>query len=196
MRHEAAAGVKHLDLHLRRLADSADYFGFLFDETDVREAVEKAVASAPSAPCRVRLALGKDGAVTVACTPLASEPDAVRVALDDVPHDRRDVFLFHKTSRRQRYEAARRRHPDVDDVLLVNDRGEVTESTIANVVVRVDGGWVTPPIEAGLLPGIGRGVALEEGTLTERPVTIDDVRTAGELVLISDARGWRRAVLV
>jgi para-aminobenzoate synthetase/4-amino-4-deoxychorismate lyase len=195
MRHDAAEGVKHLDLHLGRLADSADYFGFRFDETDVREAVEKAVAPAPSAPCRVRLALGRDGAVTVACTPLASEPDVVRVALDDVPQDRRDVFLFHKTSRRQRYEAARRRHPDVDDVLLVNDRGEVTESTIANVAVRVDGGWVTPPIEAGLLPGVGRAVALEEGTLTEGLVTIEDVRSAEELALISDARGWRRAVL-
>jgi para-aminobenzoate synthetase/4-amino-4-deoxychorismate lyase len=196
MRHDPAGGVKHLDLHVKRLAASADYFGFRFDETDVLEAVEKAVASAPPAPCRVRLALGKDGATRVACTPLASEPDAVRVALDDVPQDPRDVFLFHKTSRRQRYEDARRRHPDVHDILLVNDRGEVTESTIANVAVRVDGGWVTPPIDAGLLPGIGRAVALEEGTLTECPVTIDDVRSADELALISDARGWRRAALL
>ena len=79
----------------------------------------------------------------------------------------RDVFLFHKTSRRQRYEEARRRHPDADDVVLINDRGEVTESTIANLAARIEGRWVTPPIEAGLLPGIGRAVALEEGSLTE-----------------------------
>lgn len=196
MRHDPEEGVKHLDRHLRRLVASADYFGFRCDETEVREAVEKAVASAPPAPCRVRLALSKDGTVRVVLTPIASEPDVVRVALDDAPQDPRDIFLFHKTSRRQRYEDARRRHQGVDDVLLVNDRGEVTESTIANVAVRVEGKWVTPPIEGGLLPGIGREIALEERILTESPVTIDALRSSEEIALISDARGWRRATLV
>jgi para-aminobenzoate synthetase/4-amino-4-deoxychorismate lyase len=196
MRYDPAEGVRHLDMHLRRLAGSSEYFGFRYDETDAREAVEKTVASAPPAPCRIRLALGKGGTVRVACTPLASEPDVVSVSLDNVPQDPRDVFLFHKTSRRQRYEEARRRHPDADDVVLINDRGQVTESTIANVVVRFDGRWVTPPIEAGLLPGIGRAVALDDGIVTEAPVTIEDLRSAAELALISDARGWRRAVLV
>ena len=196
MRHDAAEGVRHLDRHLGRLSDSADYFGYRYDETEVREAIEKAVASAPASPCRVRLALSKDGTARVVCTPLVSEQDVVRVALDDVPQDPRDVFLFHKTSRRQRYEEARRRHPDADDVVLVNDRAEVTESTIANIAVRMGGRWVTPPIESGLLPGIGRAVALEEGRLAEAPVTIDDLRSSEELTLVSDARGWRRAVLV
>ena len=196
MRYEPAEGVRHLDLHLKRLAASADYFGFRYDETEVREAVEKTVASAPPAPCRVRLALGKDGTVRVACTPLATEPDVVRVGLDDVPQDPRDVFLFHKTSRRQRYEDARSRHADADDVLLINEHGEVTESTIANVAVRMNGRWVTPPIEAGLLPGIGRTVALDDGSVTEAPITIEDLRSSEDLALISDARGWRRAVLV
>ena len=195
MRHDPAEGVRHLDQHLGRLAGSADYFGFRYEETDVREAVEKSVASAPTAPCRVRLALSKDGTVRVACTPLATEPDVVRVSLDDVAQDPRDVFLFHKTSRRERYEEARRRHPDAEDVVLINDRGEVTESTIANIAARIDGRWVTPPIEAGLLPGIGRAVALEDGSLTEAPVTIEDVRSSEEVALVSDARGWRRAVL-
>ena len=194
MRHDAAEGVRHLDLHLRRLSGSADYFGFRYDETEVREAIEKAVASVPSTPCRVRLSLAKDGATRVVCTPVASGSDVVRVALDDVPQDPRDVFLFHKTSRRQRYEDARRRHPDADDVVLVNDRGEVTESTIANVAVRLGGGWVTPPLEAGLLPGIGRAVALEDGSLSEDPISIEELRSADEIALVSDARGWRRAV--
>ena len=71
----------------------------------------------------------------------------------------------------------------------------MTESTIANVAVRIGGEWRTPPIDAGLLPGIGRAVALEDGTLTEVPITIEDLRSAEELALVSDARGWRRAVL-
>lgn len=196
MRLAPADGVRHLDRHLERLAASADYFGFRFDEDETREAVEKSVASAPPVAGRVRLALRKDGTVQVVITPLASEPEPVRVAIDDVPQDPRDVFLFHKTSRRERYEEARRRHPDADDVLLVNDRSELTESTIANLAVRVEGRWVTPPVEAGLLPGIGRAVALEEGRLAEGSVTVEAARSSEEVALISDSRGWRRAVLV
>jgi para-aminobenzoate synthetase/4-amino-4-deoxychorismate lyase len=196
MRLDPADGVRHLERHLERLAASAGYFGFRCDETEVREAVEKTVASAPPVPGRIRLALRKDGTVRVVTTPIASEPDVIRVAIDDVPQDPRDVFLFHKTSLRGRYEEARRRHPDADDVLLVNDRGEITESTIANVAVRIDGRWRTPPIGAGLLPGIGRAVAREEGRLVEGSVTIDETRAAEEIALISDTRGWRRATLI
>jgi para-aminobenzoate synthetase/4-amino-4-deoxychorismate lyase len=196
MRHHPAEGVRHLARHLERLAASADYFGFRFGEDDVREAVEKAVASAPPATGRVRLALRRDGTVQVTITPFPTEEEPVRVAIDHVPQDPRDVFLFHKTSRRERYEDARHRYPDVDDVLLVNDRGEVTESTIANVAARIEGHWHTPPLDAGLLPGIGRAVALEEGRLEEGRLTIDEVRSAEEVAMISDSRGWRRAVLV
>ncbi len=145
---------------------------------------------------RIRLSLRKDGTARVAATPLAGDPDTIRVAIDDVAQDPRDVYLFHKTSLRARYEEARRRHPEADDVLLVNDRGEITESTIANVAARIDGRWVTPPLDAGLLPGIGRAVALEEGRVVEEAVTIEDARSAEEIALISDARGWRRAVIV
>jgi para-aminobenzoate synthetase/4-amino-4-deoxychorismate lyase len=195
MRHDPGEGVTHLARHLERLESSADYFGFRFDETDAREAVEKAVASAPAKPCRVRLALSRSGIVQAACAPLVVDPEPVRVAIDDVEQDPRDVFLFHKTTRRQRYEEARERHPDADDVILINDRGEVTESTIANVAVDLEGRWCTPPIDAGLLPGIGRARALEEGLMIERAVTIPEARSARELALVSDARGWRRAIV-
>jgi para-aminobenzoate synthetase / 4-amino-4-deoxychorismate lyase len=196
MRFDPGTGVLHLDRHLDRAADSADHFGFAFDRVTALEAVEKAVAAAPAdRSMRVRLSIRKDGTAHVATSPLASDPEIVRVEIDHVEQDPRDVFLFHKTSRRQRYEDARRRHPDADDVLLVNDRGEVTESTIANVAARIEGSWVTPPVEAGLLPGIGRAVALEEGRVVEGRLSIDDVRSADELALISDTRGWRRAEL-
>jgi para-aminobenzoate synthetase / 4-amino-4-deoxychorismate lyase len=195
MRFDPSEGVRHLDRHLGRLAASSEFFGFRVDETAAREAVEKTVASAPASEMRVRLSLRKDGTFRVAATPFASDPAPVRVAIDEAAQDPADTFLFHKTSLRDRYEDARRRHPDADDVLLVNDRGEVTESTIANVAARIDGTWVTPPLDAGLLPGIGRAIALEEGRLIEGVLTIEDVRTADEIALISDARGWRRAVL-
>ena len=105
-------------------------------------------------------------------------------------------MLFHKTSRRRRYEEAAARHPDADDVLLTNTRGEVTESTISNVAVHLDGRWVTPALDCGLLPGVGREVALEDGWLPEGVVTVDDLQTSETIALVSDVRGRRDAVLV
>jgi para-aminobenzoate synthetase/4-amino-4-deoxychorismate lyase len=107
-----------------------------------------------------------------------------------------DPLLFHKTTLRQRFEHARAAHPEADDVLLVNERGEVTESTIANVAVRLDGRWWTPPLDAGLLAGVRRSQLVVDGTLGERPVIVDDLRRAEALALVSSVRGWRDATLV
>ena len=88
-------------------------------------------------------------------------------------------MLFHKTTLRRVYEEARARHPDADDVILTNTRGEATESTIANLAVKLEGRWWTPPLDAGLLAGIGREVALDEGRLAERPIRIEELRGRG-----------------
>jgi para-aminobenzoate synthetase / 4-amino-4-deoxychorismate lyase len=86
-------------------------------------------------------------------TRIPPSPEPVRLALDDDPVDAADPGLYIKTTDRLRYDRRRARRPDADDVLLINDRGEVTESTIANVVVRLDGRCWTPPLASGLLPG-------------------------------------------
>jgi len=193
--HVPAEGFRHLDEHLERLAGSAGYFGFRFEPEAAAAALKRAVAEV-TGPSVVRLMLARDGGLSTDVRDLPPADDAVRVALDDEPVDPSDVWLFHKTTRRAPYERRRERRPDVDDVLLVNDRGEVTESTIANLAVRLDGVWVTPPVDAGLLPGTYRNVLLREGRMTERPVTVDELRGAGELALVSSVRGWRPAALV
>ena len=194
--HEPGEGFRHLEEHLERMGASARYFGFRF-EPEAAVAALKAAAGGRAGACRVRLALGRGGELDTTVRDLPPNADgAVRVALDDEPVDPSDLWLFHKTTRRAPYERRREHRPDVDDVLLVNDRGEVTESTIASVAVRIGGSWVTPPIGSGLLPGTYRAVLVREGTLEERPVTIGEVRDAEELALVSSVRGWRPAVLV
>ena len=193
--HVPAEGFRHLDEHLERLAGSAGYFGFRFEPEAAAAALKRAVAEV-TGPSVVRLTLARDGGLSTDVRDLPPADDAVGVALDDEPVDPSDVWLFHKTTRRAPYERRRERRPDVDDVLLVNDRGEVTESTIANLAVHLDGVWVTPPVDAGLLPGTYRNVLLREGRMTERPVTVDELRGAVELALVSSVRGWRPAALV
>jgi para-aminobenzoate synthetase / 4-amino-4-deoxychorismate lyase len=193
--HAPAEGFRHLDEHLERLAGSAGYFGFRFEPEAAAAALKRAIAEVTGTSV-VRLTLARDGGLSTDVRDLSPADDPVHVALDDEPVDPSDVWLFHKTTRRAPYERRRERRPDVDDVLLVNDRGEVTESTIANLAVRLDGVWVTPPVDAGLLPGTYRNVLLREGRMTERPVTVDELRGARELALVSSVRGWRPAALV
>ncbi|HKE54901.1 MAG TPA: aminodeoxychorismate synthase component I, partial [Actinomycetota bacterium] len=193
--HVPAEGFLHLPEHLERMESSARYFGFRFDAEAAAAALKQAVAETPGRSL-VRLTLGRGGALATEVRGLPPGDEHVRVALDDAPVDPTDVWLFHKTTRRAPYDRRREMRPDVDDVILVNGRGEVTESTIANLAVELDGAWVTPPISSGLLPGTYRAVLLREGRLTERPVTVPELRTATGLALVSSARGWRPATLL
>jgi para-aminobenzoate synthetase/4-amino-4-deoxychorismate lyase len=193
--HQPASGYRRLDRHLERLRSSAAYFGYALDEAAVADALLRAAATVPDRPARVRLLLDRAGRITTGAVPLPSRPEPLRLEIDDVPVDPADVLLFHKTSLRERYEEARVRHPDADDVLLINTRGEVTESTIANLAVLLDGRWLTPPLDSGLLPGTERAALLAEGTIEESPLRPEDLARADELRLVNATGPWRRAVL-
>jgi para-aminobenzoate synthetase/4-amino-4-deoxychorismate lyase len=186
-------GYAVLDRHLHRLEQSASYFGIGYNAPAIRAALDRAVAGATS-PQRVRLLVAGNGAARTESTPLAPTAEPARVRLAAMPVDSTDRFLFHKTTRRAVYES--RLEPDVDDVLLWNERGELTESTIANVVVELDGVLVTPPVEAGLLPGTLRAELVAGGKVAERVVSIDDLARSTGLWLVNSVRGWRRAVIV
>ena len=79
--------------------------------------------------------------------------------------------------------------------LLVNERGEITEATTSNILVKIDGRQYTPPLDSGCLPGVYRGVLLEDGSVTEKVIRIDDLDRAEELALINSVRLRRPAVL-
>jgi len=81
-------------------------------------------------------------------------------------------------------------------VLLVNGNGDLTESAIANVVVKLNGAWYTPPIEAGCLPGIYRRVLLEEGRISERRILLADLEDCQGIALINSVQLWRPAFIV
>jgi para-aminobenzoate synthetase/4-amino-4-deoxychorismate lyase len=197
-------GLLLLERHLRRIGDSAEYFGFVCDAGAIRLRLAEATHGLRR-PQRVRLLLDEHGGIEVVVAPLGLRSvglcDApptrrlartVRVAVAQEPVRRRDLFLHHKTTRRRVYERALASAPGSDDVLLVNEEGEVTESTTANVVVRDEDGYWTPPVEAGLLAGTFRGHLLERGAIRERRISIAELQGAKEVWLINSVRGWRR----
>jgi para-aminobenzoate synthetase/4-amino-4-deoxychorismate lyase len=134
------------------------------------------------------------GTVPAERVPGAAGPP-LRLGLAPGPVDPGDPFLYHKTTHRALYETAQAARPECDEVLLWNPRGEATEGTVHNLVVRRGGELVTPPVEAGLLPGTLRARLLAEGTVREATVRLDELTRRDELWLINSVRGWRRAEL-
>ena len=190
---EPDEGLFLVDEHLNRLARSAGFFGIAFDARAARSRLEATMAGLPPQAHRVRLLLGRAGGFDLRAFPLDLPASAAPVpaALARTPVDSRDRFLYHKTTRREVYDRARAERPDVEETILWNERGEVTEGTIANVVVRKNGRLVTPPVSSGLLPGTFRARLLETGKIVEEPVSILDLKSAREAFLINSVRRWR-----
>jgi para-aminobenzoate synthetase/4-amino-4-deoxychorismate lyase len=160
-------------------------------------------ARATTAPRKVRLLLDPDGALRITCEPLSavSFPAVAplgRVRIASRRTDPQDRMLFHKTTHRpvyaQAFESATQ--AGFDDVLFLNQRGEVTEGAISNIFVEKDGRWFTPPVECGLLAGVYRRHLLETHPgVEERVLHLEDLRQADAIYLANAVRGLRRVVI-
>ncbi|WP_369138659.1 aminodeoxychorismate synthase component I [Modestobacter versicolor] len=189
-------GLRNLEGHLARMADSADWADVRFDRARVLAAVRQAVAGRTVA-ARVRVLLARSGDVEVELQPLPPPaPLPVRLVVDDDPVDATSPWLQHKTTRRDVYLTRALRHPEADDVVLVNQHGELTETTTANLAVRLGGRWWTPPTSCGCLPGVERARLLASGRLAERVLTATDLAGAEDVAVLSSLRGWRAATVL
>jgi para-aminobenzoate synthetase/4-amino-4-deoxychorismate lyase len=187
---EPGSGYALLEEHLLRLSRSADYFGYALDCDAVRRKLEAVAQTLRETPQRLRMLASRIGGTEITANPLPADFRGFGdLTLARNPVDSRNVFLYHKTTCRRAYEGALAASPGSPDVLLHNERGELTESTIANIAVELQGVLYTPPVRCGLLAGTLRGKMLEEGTLHERVLTLDDVVKTGKVYLLNSVRG-------
>jgi len=193
---EPGKGIFLLKEHLRRLSKSAAYFDIQLNVHAVFQALEDILRNFKPAPYRIRLLVSREGKFefeTFQCLEKALHP--LRVALAKEPVDSQDVFLFHKTTNRAIYEKVKRDFPDCDEVILWNEKGEITEGCTTNVVIRKDEKLLTPPVECGLLAGTFREHLLQSGEIEEAVIYVADLMTADELFLINSVRKWQKANL-
>jgi 4-amino-4-deoxychorismate lyase len=198
LRWEPARGFVRLERHMARLAASAHELGFKLSPAGIDLALRDAAGG--DGALRVRLTLVQDGkpeVTTQPFTPLA--PDAVwTLRIAETRLDANDPLLRHKTTRRAVYDAARAEfsREEADEVILLNQRGEVCEGTITNVFVDAGNGvLLTPPLRCGLLPGVLRGELLESGKAKEAVLIEEDLRRANAIFVGNSLRGLIRARL-
>ena len=151
------AGFFLYEKHIARLLDSADYFDIPIKLASLETFLEQ-ISSRFQMPQRVRLLVSQTGKLDFQTLPfdLSQEDGLLKACLAGEPIDSRNIFLFHKTTRRDVYESARQGLDAFDDVLLYNEAGELTEFTIGNLVVEWEAQQVTPPIDCGVLSGTFR----------------------------------------
>jgi len=171
-----------IEKHVERLRNSAAFFGFNFNE----EALLASLPHIPVQKAKLKLTLRKDGQFTAHVSPVSDQSKPMLVRLATAPINSSDRFLFHKTTNRDFSE----------NIIFYNERNEVTESGIANVVVQLNDELFTPPVNCGLLGGTFRQQLLEEGSIKERVITVEELKKAKEIYLINSVRKWMRAELV
>ena len=138
---------------------------------------------------------------SAAGTPGANK--VLKVCLAKEPIHSGNVFLYHKTTYREAYAKALssagvgppQEHGDYDDVLLYNEHSELTEFTIGNLVVEMDGKLYTPPISCGLLAGTFRAQLLEMGQVEERTIRVEELKNCSKIFLVNSVRRWQRTVI-
>lgn len=186
-------------LHWARLQIAAQHFRYPLMQMQLESDMQRLAREHERGDWRVRLALQVSGAVAITAEPLLSTPQPVQLQLARQPVlnsvAQSDAVRF-KTSVRGHYDMFRPGSEAVFDVVLHNESGEITECTRGNIAMQIDGCWVTPPLSCGLLPGVGRALALSQNRVTERVVHVDDVHSITGWAFINSLRGWLNARLI
>ncbi|MGF6212511.1 chorismate-binding protein [Comamonas sp. 4034] len=186
-----AGELRHQERHLQRMAGAAAHFGYPWTLAEAQTALQAVAQAHPQGLWRVRLLLGAQGIFT--CEAFACPPSAAQVQLQwaGAPlAEAHSEWVRFKTSRRAHYERWAPQDSAVFDTVLWNEAGEVTETTRGNIAALIDGRWITPPLHCGLLPGVGRAVALEAGRVEEGVIRLADVPRVQAWAFINSLRGW------
>ena len=187
---------RHLDAHLARMQQSAVHFNHPWHGDAVHQCLRALAAGHPQGPWRARLLLDAAGVPRAEAFALQPTPEPVVLRLAERPlAEAHGEFVRHKTTRRAHYAAFAPTGSGVFDTVLWNEEGEITEGSFGNIAMLLDGRWVTPPLACGLLPGVGRAIALREGRVQEAVVRLQDLPRVQGWAFINSLRGWLAAHL-
>lgn len=180
--------VAEFGRHMRRALSAARATGIrLPNEELLREAVAKVLIEEPHELGRLRLSVTKDG-FTITHDPYTEMAEGGYLTFS--PHTSKSVGAQYKTfPYESRYEIVdEARAYGFDDAMVFNSKNNVTETGISNLAFLIDQTWFTPPISAGILPGVMRAVAIERCGVQVRNIHISEIPNASEVFLLSSLK--------
>ena len=170
---------------MERLRKASRYFAFPYDAEDLRRKIEEECqACDANQDYRLRISLSKSGEIEVDCqvlTPLSPSFCQAQLCLQE--SNLQLAFTYFKTTHRPHLNL------DKQEIIYHNVKGELLETSIGNLVLKIDGKLYTPPIRLGILPGIYRQHLLETGQVEEKVLTLADLAQAEAIYACNAVRG-------
>ena len=198
MKWDAESGIYLEEYHFNRLKNSASYFDFKFCDARGKEMIDETIKDISNNFCVIKLFVDAKGGTRIETSevPVFTKSQKYTVSLAKNPVQSENIYLYHKTTQREAYENAEGENSRSDDVILWNEEGNLTESTIANIILHKDGNWVTPSTNCGLLRGVYRESMLANGLIEERKIHKSEIADLSEITLINSVRGEFKAKLI
>lgn len=191
-------GYQYLDKHMQRIADSANYFQYAYDQTSLeRVLAEQSAHLVAGRRYKVRLKLDRTGqwhseAIEIPASPSIPEQTVV---LSSIRTNSQNRIYYHKTTHRCFYEQATRFAIEngYADVIFLNEKGEVTEGATNNIFIERNNTLLTPPLCSGLLNGVYRQHILEVNPHAQEAVLyLNDLLEAEKVYICNAIRGLRQ----
>lgn len=192
--------------HLARLQRSAAELKFVFPGAEIESALLEAAAT--EGDQRLRLLLYASGRFAMEATAF-DRPQTGRagrqrrLCLAEERIWSADPFRRWKSTQRGEYTRGlqQARAAGFDDALFLNERGEVVETAIANLLIHCDDGrWLSPAPETGALGGVWLSVFERHlgrrGEVLQRVnLSLSEAQAAGRWYVCNALRGIERATL-
>jgi para-aminobenzoate synthetase/4-amino-4-deoxychorismate lyase len=196
-------GFAYLEEHLERARNSQVYFGREWNAENANKSLRRLkdlLLRRKIKYARVRVIISKNGRLKTEYTILEKagwNKQKLKLKISEKATNSKDVFLYHKTTNREFYDDEfKKAHSEgFDEVIFVNEKGEVTEGAITNIFILNKEGWRTPSLKCGLLPGIWRKKMICELRAEAKIITLEDLKTATRIIIGNSVRGSQNAQL-
>lgn len=193
-------GISLLPLHLRRLGASAEYFGFPFDRKKILKTLKGETRCFEKGKnYKLRLLLNAKGEIKIESSILKPrETKPLKVILSTKKVNSQNPFVYHKTTNRKLYneEYSKCVKKGLDEIIFTNEKNQITEGAISNIIIKKNGDFYTPPVSCGLLNGVYRQFLFGKISLKEKILYKKDLLTADEIYLTNAVRIMRPANLI
>lgn len=165
-----------LSRHMRRALNTARRNDLPFpNEELIRRAVTETIAANKFAIGRLRILFGDSGSLLVTHQEYFELANNAHLGVRHHEHAGSGVVEKRYPYTQNLELLSQAQSAGFDDFLLINKRGHVSETAIANLVLNVDNQWVTPPLSDGVLPGVMRALLIEKNGLLVRQIDAGQV---------------------